>query len=157
MQPIRYITVHHDAIGTMSSGSAADTADRLERIRRSHVQRPGFADIGYHYAIDPAGRVWEARTLGLQGAHVANRNPGNIGICVLGHYNLQHVAPASARSLDAFVGALMARHRVPLGNVLTHQEWAPTECPGVHLQQYMNATRANSGRLAMLARDTAVT
>ena len=29
-------------------------------------------DVGYHYAVDRAGRVWECRPLTWQGAHVRN-------------------------------------------------------------------------------------
>ena len=90
-RPITRITLHHDGMQPFTSTSTDAAAARLESIRRSHLQRrpQRFGDIGYHYAIDPAGRVWCCRPLGYQGAHVAGKNPGNLGIVVLGNYDRQ--------------------------------------------------------------------
>ena len=90
-RPISRITIHHDGMQPFTSTSSEAAAARLESIRRSHLQRrpQRFGDIGYHYAIDPAGRVWCCRPLSYQGAHVAGKNPGNLGIVVLGNYDRQ--------------------------------------------------------------------
>ncbi len=148
MLPPRCITVHHDGMSTFTQGPVSASAARLEQIRSYHVGNRGWADIGYHFAIDPAGRVFQGRPLTLQGAHVADRNPGNIGVVCLGNYDEQPLTSTHAAALDAFLAALMARYRIPISEVRTHQEWAPTACPGRSVQAYMNATRSRSGRLA---------
>src|SRR5690606_33804179 len=126
----------------------ADVADRIEMIRRSHVESRGFADIGYHYIIDPAGRIWEGRSVAYQGAHVKDNNENNLGILVLGNFQRQTPTRAATETLDRFVASQMARYGVPLTRVKTHREITVTECPGESLQRYMNATRARGGGLA---------
>lgn len=150
MGAIRRITVHHDAIDPMPVGGPAQVADRLDSIRRSHLSR-GWADIGYHFAIDPDGRVWQGRPLELQGAHVANQNPNNLGIVMLGNFEHQTPTPQATEALDRLIAGEMRRYRIALGEVRTHREMAPTACPGQNLQRRMDSTRARGGRLASLA------
>ena len=144
MGKIRSLTVHHDGMSPFSSTLYDDTASRLDAIQRSHVNK-GWADIGYHYAIDPAGRVWACRPTQLQGAHVKDYNSGNIGILVLGNYERQRPTPAAVQTLDRLIAAQMDAHRLNLDRVYTHREWASTACPGRYLQDHMIAARARGG------------
>ena len=108
----------------------------------------GWADIGYHFVVDPSGRVWAARPLDRQGAHVKNENEHNLGILVLGNFEVQTPTPAAMTSLDALVVEAAMVNRVPLSNVRTHREWNPTACPGASLQAHMNRARSGRGRVA---------
>ncbi len=148
MTNIRHITVHHDAIMPVPSGSYADSLRRMNLIRRGHLNN-GWADIGYHFAIDPSGRIWQARPLNLQGAHVKDHNPGNLGIVVFGNYEQIKPTSATLASLNKMIAYAMERFDVPLGNVHTHQELRSTACPGRHLQAQMLRTRARGGTLAV--------
>lgn len=147
MGGIDRITIHHDALPGPAGGGWADVVHRLERIRQSHVNE-GWADIGYHYAVDPAGRVWSCRPLELQGAHVRNRNPHNLGVLVLGNYNLQSPTPQALDSLEALVAYEMRRFAVPVHRVRTHLELSRTECPGRNLQPRVDMMRAASATIA---------
>lgn len=147
MGGVTRITVHHDSIPSTGIRSMNDAARRLESVRGSHI-RNGWVDIGYHYSIDPMGRVWEARPTSLQGAHVKNQNEHNLGIMLMGNFNEHTPTSDALNSLDSFLAEMMRRYRVPIGRVYTHQELGQTECPGLRLQRYMVATRAPSGRLA---------
>lgn len=145
MAPIRYITVHHDGMEPFWATDREVVAAHLEEIRRMHRRR-GWADIGYHFAIDRAGRVWAARPLKYQGAHVKDHNPGNIGIVVLGNFEQQAPSAAQLAALQAHLRQLMRTFRVSAGNVQSHQEWgAPTACPGRGLQVQLEAMRHNLG------------
>jgi hypothetical protein len=79
---------------------------------------------------------------------VKDTNEHNLGVLVLGNFDLQQPTPQALASLDSFVAAQMRRYRVPLSRVYTHQELRPTACPGRNLQRYMLATRTRSGRMA---------
>lgn len=147
MGRISRITVHHDGMTPFYSTAKLDAARRLESIRNSHVSK-GWADIGYHYIIDPAGRVWQGRPINLQGAHVKDENPGNLGIMVMGNFESQRPTPAALNTLDQFVGAQMRRYAIPVRRVYTHQELRSTACPGRTLQAYMQQTRTSTGRMA---------
>lgn len=147
MGQIRSITVHHDGMNPFTSNLYDDTARRLEMIRNSHVNK-GWADIGYHYAIDPAGRAWACRPETLQGAHVKNYNPGNLGILVLGNYEEQRPTRATLESLDRIIASNVGSHRLAVNSVFTHREWASTACPGRHIQAHMQSARASGGAIA---------
>ncbi|MEX0876504.1 MAG: peptidoglycan recognition family protein [Phycisphaerales bacterium] len=149
MHRISRITVHHDAIMPAPSGSYADSLRRMQLIRTGHLNN-GWADIGYHFAIDPSGRVWQARPLELQGAHVKDHNPGNLGIVVFGNYEQMRPTGASLDAVNRMLAYAMDRFNIPMSQVRTHQELRPTACPGRFLQQQMNQTRASGGRLAQM-------
>lgn len=80
MKPWR-ITVH-----------CSDTPDGkeydIEKIRAYHTAKPpqgrGYKDVAYHVVIQPSGVVQYGRSLTEVGAHVADENEGNIGICLIG-------------------------------------------------------------------------
>lgn len=147
------ITVHHEGVTRFTSPSMGDVAGRLEAVRRAHVAAEptgrGWADIGYHYVIDPAGRVWEGRNIRYQGAHVKDQNENNLGIMCLGNFELQAPTEAQRRTLDRFVAQQMKLYRVPMTAVRTHRERAPTECPGRLLQAYIDLSRRPGGGMAL--------
>lgn len=151
MNGIRRITVHHDGMPPVSLSSMRQVGQRIEQIRQSHVVGRGWADLGYHYVIDPSGRVWEGRNIRYQGAHVKDQNENNLGILVMGNFDQQSPTAAALTSLDSFLASQMQQYRISLGNVRTHRERAPTACPGRNLQAYMIRTRSGGGSLNALA------
>ena len=134
MAPVKYVTVHHDGMTAFTDRSQQATADRLERIRSLHRSK-GWADIGYHYAIDPAGRIWACRPVTWQGAHVKNRNPGNVGIVVLGNFEEQRPNAAQLAALKVHLAQVRATFKVRSGRTFGHKDWpgAQTACPGRNL------------------------
>ncbi|MFO0872823.1 MAG: peptidoglycan recognition family protein [Phycisphaerales bacterium] len=144
MLPVASITVHHDALSPFTATDAASSEARIELIRVSHRHK-NWADIGYHFVVDRAGRVYEARPVAWQGAHVKDRNEGNIGVLCLGNFEVQSPSEAQLNALVAHVKALRQRYRVATRNVYTHREWpgAQTLCPGASLQASMVRLRAN--------------
>lgn len=148
MNGVSRITVHHDGMNPFTSMAEGAASQRLESIRRAHVGSNGWADIGYHYVVDPAGRVWEARPVWLQGAHVKDNNEHNLGVMMLGNYDQQAPTNAATKSLDDFVAVMMRKYKVPVSRVYTHQEIRPTACPGTSLQRFMLSARARGGELA---------
>lgn len=144
MSPVRYITIHHDGMRPFLSTDQRSTGARLDAIRNAH-RGMDWGDIGYHFAVDRNGRVWECRPLVYQGAHVKNHNPGNIGVVALGNFDEQTPSSAQLEAVKRHVTWLMRTYRVPVSRVRTHQEWetARTRCPGTHMQRYMVAARSS--------------
>ncbi|MBP2335871.1 hypothetical protein JOF41_002049 [Saccharothrix coeruleofusca] len=127
--PVQTLTVHHSAL-ELGPDPAAD----VRAIYYDHTITREFGDIGYHLLIDPAGRVYEGRWSGSDGApvfgpelvggvpqmsnaaHVAGFNAGNVGVCLLGDFTS---AGPTARARDALVGVLAILSEVcgldPLG------------------------------------------
>ncbi len=142
MRPVRYITVHHSAGPVFEAVDYRRTAERLESIRRYHRDDREWGDIGYHYAIDRAGRIWECRILRWQGAHVKDHNENNLGVMLLGNFELQSPSKAQLETLPRLVRKLRWDHGVPERALKSHREWVATACPGKHLQPRFAAMRS---------------
>lgn len=141
MLPVQRVTVHHDGIESLFYGTGQqETAARIDAIRRSH-QAKSWGDIGYHFVVDRAGRVWEGRPLVWQGAHVKDRNEHNIGVLCLGNFDRQQPTDAQLSALEQHLNRLKSRFRLPAQNIHTHQELAATACPGFNLQRFMVSAR----------------
>lgn len=148
MTQITDITVHHDGMDdAFRATDSSSVAEHLEGIRQLH-RRKGWGDIGYHFAVDPAGRVWEARPLRYQGAHVKDHNPGNIGVVVLGNFEVQSLSEQQLAGLRSLLTSLMTNYGVSVKRVHSHREWpsAVTLCPGDTLQSQLVRLR-RSGAL----------
>ncbi len=135
MAPIRWITIHHDGV-SYRGRTMAQARTRLKQIQSYHQNTRDWADIGYHFAIDPQGVVWQGRELRWQGAHVGGANEGNIGVMLLGNFEEQGPTGSQVAGLQRIVVTLQQRFGVPQARVRTHREWptASTECPGRLLQ-----------------------
>lgn len=136
MEKIYRITVHHSAM-LFRDTSAPACANQIRLIQHAHMVSPDrrYGDIGYHFLIDPAGRVWEGRMLRYQGAHArADNNRGNIGICMLGNFvrggDGQRPTPAQATALQSLLGSLVGKYHVDLAQLHGHRDFVDTECPG---------------------------
>jgi hypothetical protein len=141
MGGVRLITFHHSGDPRpFTSDDYAETAQHLEYVREYHRSRK-FQDIGYHFAIDRVGRVWQLRSLAYQGEHVRNNNEHNIGIVVLGNFDLQPLTSAQKEKARSFGMLVRKQYSLPISRVYTHQEIVSTECPGTGMQPYMVQVR----------------
>lgn len=143
MNGISKITIHHEGWTTVNFTSQATTAERIEKIRKYHTGENRWGDIGYHYIVDRAGRVWEGRPIQYQGAHVSQNNENNVGILVLGNFEKQSPTTAQVNSLYSTAAALVKQHKIKSSKVRSHREINPTTCPGKNLQNKMNGLRTH--------------
>lgn len=141
MTPITSITVHHTA---MPPPGKYGTIAQLKQIQDIHTQDKGWADVGYHFLIDPNGEIWEGRRLIFQGAHAGGAaNIGNVGVCLMGNFETSRVPPAQMQALSDLVAALRNQFDVPKSEVRTHREWKATACPGQHLHRAVVGYRSD--------------
>lgn len=153
--PWNRVTVHHSAeyAGLLRGRGAAETAHALQGIQRYHMQDKGYGDIAYHFLIDPSGRVFEGRTLQWQGAHAGgSNNIGNIGVCLLGDFELEAPTGAALASLQSLLADLRGRFRIAANRVVGHGELKTTACPGRHLRSWLLGYRSSAGRSGLAAR-----
>ncbi|MCC5829098.1 MAG: N-acetylmuramoyl-L-alanine amidase [Phycisphaeraceae bacterium] len=143
MNGVNRITVHHEGHTQVEFADVSSTQQRLEAIRRTHTAQRGWADIGYHFIIDRAGRVWCGRDVRYQGAHAREQNEHNIGVMVLGNFGVQAPTRAQVASLEQVVRTLMSFYRVPVNRIYTHRELPQqrTACPGDQLQAHVGWLR----------------
>ena len=123
MNGIARITVHHTA-WEWEVDAWTRTAGEVENIRAFHSGTRAtdrhWADIAYHFAVDRAGRVWQARPLAYQGAHVRGHNEHNLGIVLLGNFEVQSPSAAHdwspSRGFDRLLPS-SAFYHIPLDQV----------------------------------------
>jgi hypothetical protein len=146
LQPIGRIwrvTVHHE--GNPSPNYRTDprnVAENLRQIQKVHMEQSNAGDIGYHFVIDRAGRIWAGRNVYYRGAHAGGKaNEGNIGIMCLGNFDLQDPTLPQCSALKAFVRLLLRTHGLSSASVRTHRELRPTRCPGDRLQAFVDRMR----------------
>lgn len=135
------ITIHHSAIYLGDEGVDRSRA-AVREIQRLHQRDRHWADVGYHFLIDRAGRIHEGRPLDIQGAHATGaNNRGNIGICMLGNFaaqpelgteyaRAQIVSDRQWDSLERLVEELRSDFHIAPSRVYTHKRFTGTECPG---------------------------
>lgn len=147
MSTVERITIHHSAMLAQPE-TAAEVADLVRSIQKTHQQGNGWADIGYHFLIDRSGRIWEGRPLEWQGAHAGGpeRNRGNIGICLLGNFvagpSGQLPSADQMQGLESLLHQLCQRYGLGPDDIVTHRELRATLCPGDRLQAAVERIRA---------------
>lgn len=145
----RRITVHHSGGGVFSSIDRIAVGRAIRGIQDTHIAANGWDDIGYHFIIDSAGRAWEGRHLDRIGAHAGSRelNMGNIGILVLGNFDLQQPTSWQLQRLAQMLSLLQRRFFIADRDVYTHSGiramagLSPTACPGRHIAQWLKSRR----------------
>lgn len=136
----RRITVHHsdEVPGVFLDGSLDQSRTALQKIQRYHQDQNGWGDIGYHYLIDPEGRVFEGRPLAWQGAHAGGtNNVQNLGICVLGNFHDALPTPRALASLERMLEETRQAHGIPRREVHVHRDYKDTLCPGDRLTAWV--------------------
>lgn len=142
------VTVHHtDGRQTFTE---ADTLAAVRNIQYYHMYgraREGkdvWADIGYHFLIDGAGRVVEGRHADDLGSHVLGGNANNIGIAMIGDYNRDPLTDAQKESLKRLIVFLALKYRIDPrqpGFLEPHKHFNDTDCPGKHVADYLKVLR----------------
>lgn len=159
MQPIDRVTIHHSAIYFRDTRPGTCGA-QIQGIQRQHMTTNRWGDIGYHFLIDPSGRIWQGRELRYQGAHAGgDSNIGNVGICLLGNFMRkkgQQPTPAQVQTMRQLVGELMRVHRFGPDAIFCHHNFKDTECPGelmtpIVSQMARDFRRSGAGRAGSAA------
>ncbi len=156
-QAWKRITIHHSALPSRELGRAAlpQVADAIRRIQLEHMRERHWGDIGYHFLIDPQGRVFQGRTLDWQGAHAEGaNNVANIGICLLGHFDRERPDPRALRALEQLVASLCKKSSIPLSAIRGHEQYKATDCPGRYLMDWVRSYSSGGAVLSASAAKT---
>lgn len=163
--------VHHTASG--NGYACKDAPAVLRSLYRYHVVSEGWRDIGYNFAVDKCGTVYEGRAGGVakpvMGAHTMGFNTDSMGVAVIGTFTntappkaaVDAVARLTAWKLGLFGADPRAKTTLRSGggnlypkgssvrlNVISgHRDGFATECPGRLLYSQLPPTRASSAKL----------
>jgi N-acetylmuramoyl-L-alanine amidase len=126
------ITIHHQG-GEVTTSTDRDRVIRnISGVLTGHAGR-GYGDIGYHFVVDYAGTAWEGRSLVYEGAHVAEQNEKNIGIMLLGNFELQSPSEAQMGCLKKMIATLRDHYQVKKHRIYGHRDLGASACPGKSL------------------------
>ncbi|MEX1073013.1 MAG: peptidoglycan recognition family protein, partial [Chloroflexota bacterium] len=142
--PVQKLVVHH----TAGRNADPDPAATVRAIYYYHAVTRRWADIGYNYLIDEAGRVYEGRYardfwngaipssdnpagLGVAAGHTKYFNQGSMGIALLGTFTSQAPTPAARLSLVRMLAWASAKYGIdPQGSGMYvnpqsgHSQWS---------------------------------
>jgi LysM repeat protein len=146
----QYIVIHH-------SGVDAGTVKAMDHYHRDvrHMEN----GLAYDFVIGngngmedgeiAVGRRW---TLQLDGGHLASeaQNKIALGICLVGNFDEHKPTSRELESLRALVEALMARCKLTISAVKTHQQIniVHTRCPGSKfpVKSFLESLRSSGRR-----------
>lgn len=134
------ITIHHEGTNPFYATSHTYVARELHTVLSSHRARR-YGDIAYHLAVDYIGRVWEARSLSYEGAHVMSNNEGNIGVLLLGNFERQRPSTSQLAAMNDLIVVLRRTCGIRSSRVYGHRDLSPSACPGRQLYPYVAQLR----------------
>lgn len=163
--------IHHSATGNNYTCSQAPSV--LRGIYRYHVKSSGWRDIGYNFAVDKCGNIYEGRAGGVTkavlGAHTLGFNTNSMGIAVIGTFtksNPPAAAVTAVAKLTAWKLGLFGANprgkvtlvsggsnkykkgkKVKLNVISGHRDGFATECPGARLYKKLGSARTSSAKL----------
>jgi hypothetical protein len=118
---VKLAFVHHT--DTPNGYSRAEVPAMLMSIYRFHRYVRGWNDIGYNFAIDLFGRIWEARAGGIDeaviGAQAGAYNAVSTGVAVLGAFQDVVPSPAAIAALQRLLAWKLSLHGIPVGGRVT--------------------------------------
>jgi hypothetical protein len=139
--------LHHTA-GT-GSGAAY-----MRAIQNFHIDRRGWCDFAYNWAIDPLTLVvYEGRGWGIRPGSQLSSNTATWSVVVFGNYNTAQPSVQLLQTIAAVIRWGHSLNRIPLLLTGGHKD-APgqaTSCPGNHLYSQIPRIRSMLGGLTMLA------
>ncbi len=107
----------------------------LIKIRHKFLR--GWDNTGYHFIIGNGvitknGRLFKARPIKYVGAHAYGYNRKSIGICLVGNFDNFTPTFKQYRSLIRLILILKEEYKIPIENILGHNETPNClkSCPG---------------------------
>jgi hypothetical protein len=137
---VKLAFIHHSE--TPNGYRPGQVPSILRSIFAYHRFVRDYFDIGYNFAVDAFGRIWEARAGGIDqaviGAHAGGYNTESTGMVVLGSFSTATPPPAALTALTRLLAWKLSLHGVPaLGRVpvLVSADGAPYTAfaPGSHV------------------------
>jgi hypothetical protein len=118
---VRLAFVHHSV--NANGYSSGEVPAMLRSIYYFHTHVRGWNDIGYNFAVDAYGRIWEARAGGIDqavvGAQAGGYNIESFGAVLLGDYEATLPTTAARGALAHLVAWKLALHGVPISGRVT--------------------------------------
>lgn len=165
---MRFAVVHHSV--NANSYSSTQVHGILRGIQRYHLSQ-GWDDIGYNFAVDRFGTIWEARygsaVAPIIGGHALGFNSGSVGVVMLEEFGSVLPTEAASRAVGDVAGWKLALHgadprgstteisggsstipadtTVTIPSIVGHRDLSATSCPGANLYTRLPLNRSTAG------------
>ena len=127
----RRLTVHHTYRPLASSFNGAST---IRSIQNYHMDSNGWSDIGYHFLIGTysSGQtvIYQGRPENVLGAHTGGANTNNVGVNLIGDYDMEKVHPNGYKAMINTLAWLCDRYNISPNEIYGHKDFSNTACPG---------------------------
>ncbi len=131
------LAIHHSAALLFTNETMLD-------VQKLHMDKNGWADIGYHFGIDRNGTIYEGRDIHVRGASVAGYNTGTIGVVVMGNFQIDSPLDVQLAASSALVNWLAFTYR--LTHLVGHYEFNPESvCPGENMKTHLDTIAQAAG------------
>ena len=167
--------IHHSASG--NNYTPSQVPGILRGIQAYHMDGRGWADIGYNFAVDKFGGIWEARagslTSNIVGAQAIGFNYGTVGVMILGDYSASQAPAVAIEGAGKVFGWKLGLNGTdPMGTaryvtgggsnlfaanttavlpvIVGHKQTSSTSCPGRIMEQ-LNSIREQAKTWARAA------
>ncbi len=134
------MTIHHTAA---PSTDGSDPAIRMRQMQAYHIDSNGWCDLGYHFVTSQSGRIYQGRNHeGRVGAHTGNTNTGNVGISMIGNFEVQTLGSAQRDATVRITKWVTNTYGIAVNRtrIKGHKEWPgqSTACPGRNFMSQFN-------------------
>lgn len=131
------VTIHHEGAANPSQKvqGSFKGAETIRNIQRYHQKTQGWSDIGYHALIAPNGDIYQGRPFDVVGAHTKSNNTNNIGICIIGNFEVEQPTKEQISALKSLLKYLSIKFpQLDFPKCLYgHKDFMSTDCPGKNL------------------------
>ncbi|SEK54342.1 N-acetylmuramoyl-L-alanine amidase [Colwellia chukchiensis] len=142
-----YIVVHTAAFN--GKDCDRDMIDAWHKARN-------WSGIGYHFVIvndqhssKADGSVESGRPTNKAGAHALGLNSRSLGICCIGHGDINDFTPAQYQSLYRLIRRLMTEFAIPVEKVIGHRELNQLAERGVISSRYRTSKSCPGSKVDM--------
>lgn len=131
------VTIHHQGAGNPKTPvmSSFKGASSIKAIQLYHQKTNGWSDIAYQAIIAPNGDIYQGRPFDVVGSHVKSNNTGNIGIMLIGNFEVETPTKeqiVSLKKLLCYLKVKFPQLNIPK-RLFGHKDFMSTDCPGKNL------------------------
>jgi hypothetical protein len=151
---VKQVVLHHTGEHRNSEAEKLSGKERVRSIYYSHTVNNGWGDIGYHYVIDKAGKIYEGRAGGdfVVGAHAYCANVATVAVAFIGNFQITYPTEAQLRSGRKLIAYLTDKYGLrangrtrfqgrSMPTVVAHRDLAATQCAGRKMQKLLPTLR----------------
>lgn len=143
-----HITIHHTAGRQRAELGLREKLQGLQRFSQTaaplgdgRVKQP-WPDVPYHFYVDAAGQVAQARDTAYAGDTNTRYDPsGHLLVVLEGNFEEEYPTAPQMESLRRLVLVLARQWGVPASRIGKHNDFADTACPGDHLEVWLPQLR----------------